>query len=199
MDSVKTNSRGTERRREAVVAGRFRVIYWVTPWLALLLSTAPLAGKTITVTSAGHAGAGTLRQAILDAAAGDTINFSLPSGATTIILTDQLLINKNLTITGPGANLLSVVRGRAQGQPFFKFRIFEIDSGNVTISGLTISNGFPVQDNTGKGGEGDALPPGRSLSPPTPREESRLPSSRFVLLGSNRVDTRRISWRCPAD
>ncbi len=125
------------------------MIPWAALWLALLLSVAPLAGKTITVTSAGDSGTGTLRQAILTAVAGDTINFSLPSGTTSIILTsDQLLINKNLTITGPGANLLSVVRGRAPNKPFFNFRIFEIDSGNVTISGLTISNGIPVQSAT---------------------------------------------------
>ncbi len=134
------------------------MIHWVAPWLAILLSAAPLAGKTITVTSAGDTGTGTLRQAILDAAAGDTINFSLPSGTTSIILTsDQLLINKNLTITGPGANLLSVVRGRAPFQPFFKFRIFEIDSGNVTISGLTISNGIPAEVNTPIGDSGGGI------------------------------------------
>jgi len=44
-------------------------------------------------------------------------------------------------ITGPGANLLSVVRGKATGKPFFKFRILEIDAGTVTISALTIANG----------------------------------------------------------
>ncbi len=124
--------------------------------IALVFSTlffnavAALAG-TITVTSGGDSGAGTLRQAIVDAASGDTINFS--SGFTTIILTsDELLINKSLTINGPGANLLTVVRGRAQGLPFFHFRIFDIIAGaTVTISGLTIANGNSLTNDFGGG------------------------------------------------
>ena len=74
-----------------------------------------------------------------------TINFSLPSGTTAIILTsDQLLIGKDLTISGPGAE--SVERGAEQGPrpTFFHFRIFTITTGNVTISGLTIVTGNPL-------------------------------------------------------
>ncbi len=118
--------------------------------IATLFGATRLLAGTITVTSAGDSGAGTLRQAIFTAASGDTINFALPSGTTAITLTsDQLLISKNLTIAGPGANLLSVVRGRATGKPFFNFRILEIDSGNVTISGLTIANGSVSASNGG--------------------------------------------------
>ncbi len=118
--------------------------------ITTLFGVTRLLAGTITVTSAGDSGTGTLRQAILTAASGDTINFSLPSGTTAITLTsDQLLINKDLTITGPGANLLSVVRGRAAGKPLFKFRIIEIDAGNVTISGLTIANGNVSASNGG--------------------------------------------------
>jgi hypothetical protein len=129
-----------------------RWIRWIiAPGIALLLSAAPLFAATITVTSADDTGAGTLRQAIVDAASGDTINFS--SGFTTIILTsDELLINKSLTINGSGANLLTVVRGRAPGQPFFHFRIFDIIAGaTVTISGLTIVNGNPLTNDFGGG------------------------------------------------
>jgi Dockerin type I domain len=95
---------------------------------------------TLIVTRAADDGPGSLRQTILNAASGDTINFSLPAGTTVITLTsDQLLINKNLTISGPGAGLLRVQRSMAGGTP--NFRIFGIGSGNVTISGLTIANG----------------------------------------------------------
>ncbi len=120
---------------------------------ALLFNLAAARAATITVTSAGDSGVGTLRQAIIDAASGDIINFSLPSGTTAIILTsDELFISKNLTISGPGANLLSVVRSRAQGKPFFRFRIFDIGGGSkVTISGLTIVNGNPVSNDFGGG------------------------------------------------
>jgi hypothetical protein len=81
----------------------------------------------------------TLRQAIVNAGAGGTINFSLPANST-ITLTSELAINANLTISGPGANLLTVQRTTASGAPHF--RIFSINSSsNVAISGLTIANG----------------------------------------------------------
>src|SRR3982074_3142343 len=83
---------------------------------------------TITVTSTGDSGAGTLRQAILDANSGDTINFSLAANSTITLTTAELLINKSLTISGPGANLLTVRRSTAGGTP--DFRIFHIASGS---------------------------------------------------------------------
>ena len=56
-------------------------------------------GATITVFNGNDSGAGSLRQAIFDASSGDTINFALPQGFLAIGLhTDELLINKNLTI-----------------------------------------------------------------------------------------------------
>ena len=95
---------------------------------------------TLTVTSSGDSGPGTLRQAILDASSsgGDTIKFDLTG---TITLTSgQLFIHKNLTISGPGPNVLTMRRSPAGGTP--EFRIFSIGSGShVTISGLTIRNG----------------------------------------------------------
>ena len=45
-----------------------------------------------------------------------------------------------MIITGPGANVLTVRRSSANFTP--NFRIFNITSGTVTISGLTIANGF---------------------------------------------------------
>jgi hypothetical protein len=121
----------------------------------LLLRQVSAQGATITVDSAADAGGicpgelCTLRQAILTAISGDTINFA--SGINTITLTSaELLIDKSLTISGPGANLLTIQRSSASGTPFF--RIFEIGSGNlnVTISGLTISKG-------NAGGDGDGI------------------------------------------
>ena len=100
------------------------------------------AAATITVTNGSDSGAGSLRQAILDAASGDTINFSLPGNSNAITLTSaELLIDKSLTITGPGADQLTVQRSTASSTP--GFRIFNITFGdfNVTISGLTITNG----------------------------------------------------------
>ena len=104
---------------------------------ALLLSAATTQATNLTVTSANDSGAGTLRQAILDASPGDTINFA--AGIITINLTSgELLIDKNLTINGPGANLLTVQRSS-----MMPFRIFDMASIGitVTIADLTIANG----------------------------------------------------------
>jgi hypothetical protein len=114
---------------------------------ALLLSAAETSAATITVTNGNDHGPGSLRQAILDASSGDTINFA-PNVTTVNLTTDELVVDKNLTITGPFADRVTVQRS-TNSPPF---RIFEITSGTVTISRLTISNGSPVG---GVGSDGD--------------------------------------------
>ena len=118
---------------------------------ALLFSAVVAQAATIIVTSTADSGAGTLRQAILDANSDDTINFSLPASSAVTLTSAELSIDKNLTITGPGANLLSVQRSAAGGTP--AFRIFDIAFGNfnVTISGLTIANGNAAGASDGGG------------------------------------------------
>ncbi len=108
---------------------------------------------TITVTSLADVQANngqcTLREALInanndnqsgstDCASGsgtDTITFSVNG---TINLTGVLPdISSNLTITGPGANLLTVRRNTGGD-----YRIFQINGGvSVDLTGLTISNG----------------------------------------------------------
>src|SRR3954462_5945372 len=66
-----------------------------------------LRADTITVTNTNDSGPGSLRQALADANGGDTIDATGVSGA--IILTsDQLLVDKSITILGPGADNLAV-------------------------------------------------------------------------------------------
>ncbi|SKB15165.1 hypothetical protein PL11201_70012 [Planktothrix sp. PCC 11201] len=96
---------------------------------------------TFSVTNNGDSGAGSLRQAILDAnaaAGADTINFTGTMADTTpdtITLTSgQLLISGDVTINGPGANLLTISGNNAG-------RVFVIYSVNATIGGVTIANG----------------------------------------------------------
>jgi len=103
-------------------------------------------GQNDLVTNTNDSGAGSLRYAISSACAGDTITFDpalTAGGPATIALTsDELVINKNLTIIGPGANLLTVQRSAVIGTPIF--RVFDVQSGTVKISGLTIANGNAV-------------------------------------------------------
>lgn len=94
----------------------------------------------VTNTSDGAAPgpAGSLRRAISDAVAGDTITFSVPANSTVSLTSGELLINKELTINGPGANLLSIQRSAVAGN----FRIFTIAANfSAAISGVTIANG----------------------------------------------------------
>jgi hypothetical protein len=78
-----------------------------------------------------------LRQALADANDGDTINFDVSLKGQTIALTSgELVIDKSITITGPGSDQLAV----GVPLPFqHYFRIFHVmASPTVTIEGLTI-------------------------------------------------------------
>ena len=93
----------------------------------------------IGVTSSGDSGPGTLRQALADANNGDTIAFNLNLPEIISLTSAELVIDKNITIIGPNAQLLTVAR--AQGAS--NFRIFHITPGHtITIQGLTITNGY---------------------------------------------------------
>jgi hypothetical protein len=102
--------------------------------LALVCAVASsIYANIITVTNTNDSGPGSLRQALADANDGDTINFAAWPG--TIGLTSgELLVARSITISGPGAENLAV-NGNA------KNRVFHVTGGNVTISGLTITNG----------------------------------------------------------
>src|SRR5437762_12051569 len=90
----------------------------------------------ITVTNLNDSGSGSLRQALADANDGDTIEFAVTG---TISLTSgELVIDKNVTISGPGSNSLTV---RPSSSSFF--RVFDVmPSHSITIQGLTISFGY---------------------------------------------------------
>ncbi|HEX4501104.1 MAG TPA: right-handed parallel beta-helix repeat-containing protein, partial [Scandinavium sp.] len=90
---------------------------------------------TIIVTNTNDNGAGSLRQALVDANDGDTIDATGISGVITLT-TGQLLVDKSVTINGAGADVLAI-DGNAVN------RVFEIVGGakTVSISGLTIRNG----------------------------------------------------------
>jgi hypothetical protein len=92
-------------------------------------------GTGTTVSNTNDSGSGSLRCAIDSATSGDTIDFSLPTPATIILLT-ELLVNKSVTINGPGAGLLTVNGNNS-------VRVFNIAAGNyhVTFANLTISGG----------------------------------------------------------
>ena len=107
-----------------------------------------LLSTTWTVTSTADVGttAGTLRNAILNSAAGDIVKFDSTVFAPGVLHTitlggTELLITHSLNIQGPGANVLDVDANSAS-------RVFNISTGDtVAISGMTISGG--VQPTSG--------------------------------------------------
>ena len=68
-----------------------------------------------TVVNVNDSGPGSLRDTIAAAVSGDTIVFDLPTPDTIILTTAGLLIDKDLTITGPGADNLTIARSSANG------------------------------------------------------------------------------------
>ena len=58
---------------------------------------------SLTVTNTNDAGPGSLRQAVADAAPGDTVEFALTYPATITLTTGELVIAKPLNVAGPGA------------------------------------------------------------------------------------------------
>ncbi|MFN2455597.1 MAG: MBG domain-containing protein [Pyrinomonadaceae bacterium] len=124
-------------------------------WIEPTASAAPI---TITVTNTNDSGPGSLKFAIVQAnfnPGADTINFDLGPGAHTITLLSALSdIVDDVTITGPGSNLLTLQRSTAAGTP--DFRIFFINNRSVNISGLTLTNGKTPDGTSGATNGGSA-------------------------------------------
>jgi len=122
---------------------------WLRTLAALMLAVAGLSlhltpiayAATVTVNTTtdendGSCGDGdcSLRDAITVANPDDTIDFGV-TGIITLTLGTELLINKSLTILGPGADTLTIRSNNAS-------RIFQITGGvTVTVSGVTITAG----------------------------------------------------------
>lgn len=103
-------------------------------WALVCAGVASARADVITVANTNDSGPGSLRQALANANDGDTIDFAVTG---TIGLTSgELLVDKAITISGPGAENL-VVNGNA------KSTVFHIaPSETVTISDLTTINGY---------------------------------------------------------
>ncbi|HLW66075.1 MAG TPA: hypothetical protein VKS79_12260, partial [Gemmataceae bacterium] len=102
-----------------------------------------LVPSTLKVTTYFDGGPGSLRYEIAQARSGDTITFDKNLGSPVVYVTSgELVIDKSLTIKGPGAGVLAI-------EPYFagthgsSSRIFEVDGANTTvaISGLTLGDG----------------------------------------------------------
>ena len=78
---------------------------------AICIATLSVHAATIIVTNSNDSGPGSLRGAIATAGDGDTIQFDPALKGQAIMLTSgELFVNNNITISGPGANMLTVTR-----------------------------------------------------------------------------------------
>src|SRR5215207_4936397 len=106
----------------------------------MVVLASPAWAATYTVTNTADSGAGSLRQAIIDAntttGVADTINFELGSAATITLTSAQLpTITDEAGLTIDGQRVDITVSGRAVG-------VFRVASGaKLTLNNLTVTNG----------------------------------------------------------
>ncbi len=113
-----------------------------------LCGKSALLGATITVTNTNDTGAGSLRAALASAVSGDTIDFNLSSLPATITLTSaELVINKSLSVRGPGADQLTI--SGANARRVLRVRITTPGVAGATISGLKIADGTTTANGGG--------------------------------------------------
>ncbi|MDW3192028.1 MAG: cadherin domain-containing protein [Cytophagales bacterium] len=114
-------------------------------FFVVCLPFATLGQTTFTVTNTDDSGAGTLRQAILDAEANPGADIIDLTGITgTITLSTGLPnITEDLTINGAGSSS-TIIDGNNQVRPFFIGGILQssTDAPMIAIDGLTIQNGY---------------------------------------------------------
>lgn len=102
-----------------------------------------LPAAAFTVSNLNDSGAGSLRQAILNAnaAAGADV-IEITAVGTIQLLSALPVINEAVTIQGPGMAQLAVAGGSG-------FRVFESTAVPLTITDLTVQNGAPASDTGG--------------------------------------------------
>src|SRR5438477_1059179 len=130
------NQTGTRMKQTRKFKQCLRRSFYVLAIACALFGLPTGQAATITVNNKNDSGPGSLRQALTDAHNEDTINFDSSLNGQTITLTrGELVVNKIVSINGPGPNNLAVDANHAS-------RVFHVSDGATAgISGLSIING----------------------------------------------------------
>ena len=128
---------------------RLRLVVLATLLTGLLVVPASARAVDRTVTTSADSGAGSLRQWLVDANAGDRI--LIPAERGTITLTSgELVVTKSLTIRGAG-RAVTVVNGNDAT------RVIRVDAGSLTLEELTLDDGRVTSPSSFEGGAGVAI------------------------------------------
>ncbi len=103
--------------------------------------------QPVMVITSADSGIGSLRQVLADTATGGTVLFSPSffSQPRTIFLASALLVNRSLTIQGPGAALVTLDSNNID-------RVLKVDApATLTLSGVRLTRGNPGASNSGGG------------------------------------------------
>ena len=101
--------------------------------ILLLFSSTFISANTITVTNGASSGAGTLDEAITNAAPNDTINFDVN---VTTVSVNVLFLRKNITIIGSATNNTTIIAVQLR-----HFHLVENTNITVYLNNLTFKNG----------------------------------------------------------
>ena len=127
------------KNRKSIVL-HFVLIFLLLEGMFGLVPIEHVHAATLTVTNTNDSGAGSLRQAILDAVSGDRIIFDPTLAGQTIALASNLIINKDLTIDGSGLSPQVIISGGNVAH--LEITIYT----TVKISDVTIANGYTSDD-----------------------------------------------------
>lgn len=138
-----------DKAGRVLVAGTFRQ-FDLLPHVAIVRLTNDPVINTLEVTSTEDSGPGSLRDVIGIAPPNCRITFAVVGAIS--LTSGPIRLEKSLTLQGPGADQLTITRSQAPGTP--AFRIVSIADAEVTLSGLTLSNGLAPENPDGVGGGG---------------------------------------------
>ena len=117
-----------------------------------IFATPARAAGTVTVMNANDSGGGSLRDAIANAAAGDTIVFDASLSGATIRLASTLTLSKNVVINGSALASPITISGDTNNDATGDVQVFIVNAGiTATLNGLVITKGYI------SGGEGGGV------------------------------------------